>query len=292
MNTQLMMGTAQLTTQYGVAERRQSAPTAADALDLLSFAVSRHLTSFDTASAYGDSERILGEFAASYPIEITTKLKAPETVEEWRSGLNASLDRLRVRTIRGLLLHSLPQNGELEHAMRNVVRDEYGDRIVHYGVSVYAPDEALQAIDSGLYDLLQIPASILDQRFRRAGVFARAREANVALDVRSVFLQGLLTLEMTEIPSHLQPLAPLVAEVRALARSCARSLPELAVAYARDALGAAGIVIGMTSAAEVEQNLQWWNSGGLPAEIIDAIHALDPGEAETLLDPRRWKREN
>ncbi|HYI07952.1 MAG TPA: aldo/keto reductase [Thermoanaerobaculia bacterium] len=293
---ELIMGTAQLTARYGVAERRPSAPTTSEALQLLSFAASRGVTCFDTAAAYGASEQVLGQFAESRKhgaaLQVITKLRAPQTLAEWRNALQESLERLHVRRLRGLLLHSSPQSRELEIAMHQVVREELRDRVGRYGVSVYTPGEAFRAIDSGLYDLLQIPANLLDQRFRRTGALQRAREAGVAIDVRSVFLQGLLTLDAGEIPGHLQPLAPFLAVAGGLAQSCGRSLPGLALAYARDALGSAGIVVGMTSETEVEQNVAWWKSETLPLEIIERIHELDTTSVEKLLDPRHWTREN
>ena len=167
------------------------------------------IRTFDTARAYGESEMVLGrtlaEMKVSQQARIVTKITVPLDPSDRRAlrkVVAESLDRLGVPGVYGLLWHSEQVldvlNEELLAGMADVVRDGMA---THWGVSVYTPARALQAIDTGVFDLLQVPANVLDRRFAQAGVFERARERDIHIHVRSVFLQGLLLLEQEEIPA-------------------------------------------------------------------------------------------
>jgi len=54
---------------------------------------------------------------------------------------------------------------------------------------VDTPEEAQKAIDIGM-DVLQVPASVFDRRFQRAGIFEKAHAAGMTVFVRSVYGRG------------------------------------------------------------------------------------------------------
>src|SRR5208282_174698 len=73
------------------------------------------------------------------------------------------------------------------------------------GASVYGAENALAALRCGV-DVLQVALSLLDQRMMSL-VLPEAREKNVGVLARSVFLKGVLTERAKSLPVTMQPLA-------------------------------------------------------------------------------------
>ena len=58
------------------------------------------------------------------------------------------------------------------------------------GVSVYSPSQLIKILKEYRIDVVQIPFSIIDQRFLR--YFDYIKEKKILIYVRSIFLQGVL----------------------------------------------------------------------------------------------------
>src|SRR5262249_5365793 len=72
----------------------------------------------------------------------------------------------------------------------------------HFGVSCdNKPGQAARFVARGIFSALQLPANILDRRHLQSGVFEEAGSQEVALFIRSVYLQGLLVMPEADVPS-------------------------------------------------------------------------------------------
>ena len=200
----LVLGTVQFGLDYGVANTTGK-PDQATVNRMLATAFDAGVNTLDTASMYNDAEtvlgRALGDLGMRDRIFICSKARPHEEVtatpeEQITAAVERSLRVLGVERIGLYLLHgyqALPYVGAL-HRKR-----EAGD-IGAVGVSVYSVEEALGAIATPGIDAIQHPLSILDQRFLRAGVLERAAEAGVAIFARSVYLQGVVTMAIPDLP--------------------------------------------------------------------------------------------
>ena len=106
----LSLGTAQLASSYGIANEARMGED--EAAEILAFAV-KGIRAFDTAVAYGDSERLLGQHLSTECV-ISTKLppfeEIPADTERWTENhiLN-SINKLNVQKIDELLFHEPTQ---------------------------------------------------------------------------------------------------------------------------------------------------------------------------------------
>ena len=185
MMSRLVLGTAQLGMPYGIANKNGK-PDFSSALSIVQAAWESGIDEFDTAQAYGDSEQILGRIFTELGIvqeaRVITKLRSVHNFGEERllhQSVEESLKRLNVSKLECLLLHredilDMLDDG-LKESLLTLVQRGY---VRHLGVSLYSPDRAMQALGYDLFDVIQIPASILDRRFHRAGVFKFAEERN------------------------------------------------------------------------------------------------------------------
>jgi len=173
---------------------------------MLQLAAERGVDTLDTAIDYGDSEVCLGEAGVS-DFKIVTKLPAipadRSDIVAWvHEQVSASMDRLGVKQLYGLLLHRsedlLGSNGELLNRALLELKDK--GQVRKLGVSIYEPQE-LDAITK-LYslDLVQAPFNLVDRRLQSTGWLERLKTKDIEIHTRSVFLQGLLLMPQKALP--------------------------------------------------------------------------------------------
>ena len=203
----LAIGTAQFGSAYGIANTTGK-PSDQQVSSILELARKNHIDTLDTAIAYGDSEASLGN-AGIASFDVVSKLPAvPDNcvnTEQWiTEQVEASLARLRIPTLHGLLLHSPEQifaaaNGP--DILRGLEQVKARGLTRKIGVSVYNPEELdriWQSYDQ--FDLVQAPINLLDRRLVSSGWAERLANNNVELHARSAFLQGLLLVAGAERP--------------------------------------------------------------------------------------------
>ena len=70
------------------------------------------------------------------------------------------------------------------------------------GISVYNFDDISQLRLSN-FDIIQLPISIFDQRFLKKGYFENILDSGCKIHIRSIFLQGLVLANNSELPGFL-----------------------------------------------------------------------------------------
>jgi aryl-alcohol dehydrogenase-like predicted oxidoreductase len=302
---ELVLGSVQLGVPYGAANRTGK-PSRAQALKLVSRAADAGITKFDTARAYGDSEERLGEaLRTRKQIRAITKLSplaelAPDaTAREVRSLVDASIEEslyaLRREQIDCLLLHRAQHMTAFGGAIweRLIERLEDGT-VLALGVSVQSPEEALAALDCGDVSHLQLPFNLLDWRWVEAGLPSRvAQRRSITIHARSVFLQGLLASDDASIWPRIAGVdAPsLLRSIVEIAREFGRdSAADLCVAYARGQDWIDGVVVGMETEDQLEDNLRLFLRQPLAPQDCAMIAARLPRVPAALLDPAQWPK--
>jgi len=202
----LGLGTVQFGHEYGISNRTGKVPPNAVAAILLS-ARSLGMSVLDTAIAYGESERVLGAVGLDGWRVVTKLPRAGEDAcaeDEVQRAIAASLDRLGVRRLYGVLLH---HSGDLltdagEAFYRGLLAEREAGRVERIGISIYDPSELDDLWPHYRIDLVQAPLNVLDRRLVRSGWMERLTQAGVAIHVRSLFLQGLLLMPPERRPRY------------------------------------------------------------------------------------------
>lgn len=210
----LALGAAQFGLPYGVAN--QAGQVSRDgAVRIIDHAWSAGLDTLDTAIEYGGSEQRLGEIGIGRWHVISKLPAVPESctnVAGWvQESVTASLSRLKIKKLWGLLLHR-PQQllgapGQTLYAALDALKTQ--GLVGKIGVSIYDPQELDPLWPHFRFDLVQAPFNILDRRLSTTGWLARLKQAGTEVHVRSVFLQGLLLMDAASRPSYFQRWQPL-----------------------------------------------------------------------------------
>jgi aryl-alcohol dehydrogenase-like predicted oxidoreductase len=290
------MGTAAIGLPYGLPPPGESAPRLMDAAAadaLIRAAEDAGIGAFDTAPAYGLAEARLGA-ALTPQARVWTKVSqapAGDTDPDFaRRSLEQSLRALRRTRIDLLQWHNwTPAQGRQGDAFATLWPSLAQDpRVAALGATTYGPDDALAAVTSGLFSVVQVEWNLLNQGVV-AHIAAAAQAHKVRIAVRSVFLQGVLTDRGAQLPEQLADLASARARAEVLARSWDMSLSALALRAALDHPAVTWVLIGLDGREQLDQALAVAAMRPLSDAQRASLATLDLGGA-AVTDPRTWSR--
>jgi aryl-alcohol dehydrogenase-like predicted oxidoreductase len=119
------------------------------------------------------------------------------------------------------------------------------------GVPVYASDDPVGVARRFKPDVVQAPASLLDQRLLLDGSLASIGELGIEVHLRSIFLNGVLFLPPDRAPSHLKAAAGRISRARRLIAEGRSDPLQAALGFALSRPEASAVLVGVTSAAEM-----------------------------------------
>ncbi len=204
----------------------------------------------------GRTERVIGELGprpSPYRMVIKTARcdRGPDFIE---AEARASLARLGVERGYGLVVEQAGDlfgpNGPAMWDRMKALRDQgLVDRI---GVSVYASDDPVGLARRFRPDIMQVPASLLDQRLIANGALAEMAEMGVEVHLRSIFLQGLLFLPPDRVPAPLQSASRGLSRVRRMIAEGRSDPLQAALGFALARPEASVVIVGVNTAAELQ----------------------------------------
>jgi len=293
----LALGTVQWGMRYGVANR-EGQPSARMVRQLIDVAFAAGVNMLDTARVYGDSEAVIGQLLTDKErksVVVVTKLDpnvwVPGTTSHDALGrveasLHGSIEALGADHLDALLLHRPEHRRCCAGLLWNrLLEERKSGRIGRLGVSAPRPSDAFDAISDPDVEIIQVAASIMDQRLVRAGFFDAASKAGKEVHVRSIFLQGAAFLSPDSLPSGLGEIADQLRTLQRLERSLDLEPGILWLLYGRT-LNAQRLVIGTESVDQLRTNLEAFDRT-IPIEIGTAAAAIDLAP-DRVLDPALW----
>lgn len=294
--SRLVLGTAQLGMDYGIANTTGQ-PVYHMARSIVQEAWEAGIREFDTAQAYGQSERVLGQIIKDLGIadeaKVITKF-APHIDHSNRTVLNkateASMDNLGVESLYGMMLHREDMLDLWDKGLgKNLMGIVGSGRVKHIGVSVCSPTKTIQALNTEGISIVQLPTNILDRRFEKTRVFDFAEDAGKTIYIRSIFLQGLLLMSLEALPEHMRFAAPILNRLTLFAQDTGLKIMELCIGYIKHTFPYSKLVFGAETPAQVRKNLKCWNvpwSNELTQRIQIEFENVD----EMILDPSLWPK--
>lgn len=291
----LILGTVQLGMPYGIANT-SGKPERHLARQIIKTALDNNITFFDTAQAYGDSESVLGailqDLGVADRVYITSKVSAalnPLDNRQIDSAIRDSFKRLGVDHLWCMLLHQPSWLACWDDGLGSVLQNFHAaGQITRLGISLNTVNDAAAALAHPDMETLQAPCNGWDRRMVDLGFLNAAQRMGRLCSIRSIYLQGLLTMTPEAAAAKLP--AAWEASVRwwSLASEFGISPKELAFRYALSLN--APLVVGAESPEQVAETAQLANRAPLTPEDIHSIAAtMNPVLDETIIEPWRWK---
>ena len=302
---QICLGTVQFGTDYGI-NNRVGRPEQERVFAILDRALEAGIDWLDTAAAYGEAEKVLGDYIRSRRLvgqfRVISKLR-PDFLDNITKGtvpleqavhdeVNQSLERLGLEKLAGYLLHSANVE-QLKHAELGAALAAVRESglVGHVGASVYTPEQALVALQTPWLDAVQVPYNILDRRLDAVGFFVQKVQLArpVQVFVRSLLLQGLLMMSEDQIPEHLAAIAPHLQELDSWLAGHSFNRFDAAFWFATRRPGVDAVVVGVDTLEQLERYIE------LRRRSVDFSAALDEGLVRfgdidpRLLSPNLWE---
>jgi len=277
----LILGTAQLVTSYGVTRRTDQAHTESEAIELLSSASNFGFEILDTAPAYGNAEEVIGFTPNSFLVH--TKLRSDISAQ---ASLMMSKRRLRTEVIEVMYIHDLET---FRKAPREMIKNlsgllELG--VEKIGVSIYDEEDWNLVKKFKEVSVVQVPMNIFDRRFS-GQILDEIKAAGVTCVVRSAFLQGILLTERDELRTEVQHLGTYLEKFKQVTEQIKLDAMSACLGWLAGQIGISGIIVGAQSKDEIRDIKHAWD--GLDQKALD-LSWSDELELPSweMIDPRNW----
>jgi aryl-alcohol dehydrogenase-like predicted oxidoreductase len=262
-------------------------PPEAEVRDMLLSAGRAGLGVLDAGQAQPVAEQMLGvQMPRPAPFHVLVRSvrgdRGPDAVE---AEVRATLARLRLTKARAVVVQSAADlfaaSGlSLWHRLKKLRDEGLFDRV---GVSAYASDDPAGLARRFRPDLIQAPASLLDQRLLLDGSLMAVREMGIEVHLRSIFLNGLLFLPPDRVPAQLKGAAGRLSRARRMIAEGRSDPLQAALGFALSRPEADAVIVGASTAAELAAVIAAASSP--PPDLDWDEMAIDDPVA---LDPRRW----
>ena len=251
----LALGTVQFGLSDGVSNTHGKT-TEQQALDILEYAWRSGINTLDTASGYGDSEKVIGRLVDPYKWNIFTKTPhfsgkkiSKDQLKLLDIVFKQSLINLKRSNIDALLVHSaedLLKPGGIQLFTKIQQLKELGS-INKIGVSVYNYKQIDYLLDHYEIDIIQLPINILDQRLIKSGHLKKIKQHGIEIHARSVFLQGLLLMPLHKLPAYFSKIYGNLEKFMIYAHELSLSNIELALGFVQSIEEVDKVIIGVNT---------------------------------------------
>lgn len=274
--SKLVLGTVQFGVQYGV--NSAGRPSKDAVKGILAAAAKGGIDTLDTSSAYGNSEEILGECTTpNEGFKIVSKYPKGETPV--RDMFNGSLNRLKVKSLYGYLLHHFEVYKNNPKVWDEFIALKEAGKVQKIGFSLYSPEELQIILDNkSPFDLIQVPFNIFDKKF--LPLMKELHNKGVEIHVRSTFLQGLFFKDRETLPEKLKPMKKYLLQLDDFSKQTGLSISEIALNYNLQNPYIDGVLIGVDNVDQLQTNLASVNDTPIDIEINV--------KEQELLNPVNW----
>lgn len=289
INSKICLGTVQFGLDYGIANKSGKIPEN-EVFEILKYANKVGVEILDTSMAYGDSEKIIGEFIKEKKsFNVISKVLFNSEFNDLngiRLKLIDSLHRLNLSELYGYLIHRFDDflnHKQIWNALESVKVEGLASKI---GFSLYRPEELELLLDREIkFDIVQIPFSILDRRFEK--YFKILKDKNVEIHARSVFLQGLVFLKPEQLPNKLQGAIASLGLLGRIAKKNNLSISAICLNNVLSNTYIDKVVIGVDSLNQFKNNIVDVEQLNVVVDIVDDLRDCAILDEQILL-PNKW----
>lgn len=298
--SEISFGTVSLGVPYGIGIRSKADMVPEnDAVKLLQSALDRGVNFFDTARGYGESEKRLGKACKNRRHHAVIATKCAHLYNEkgqlppagalkqvMDTSLNESLSALQTDYIDVYMMHDsdlgINSNETIVHTM-SAYKEKGVVRAI--GISTYTVEETRKAIESGVWDMIQVAYNLMDQS--QEPLFSLARQHGVGIVVRSALLKGILTDRGSNLHPQLKPVEKHRERYKELLTRHIPTLSDLAVKFILSHEDVSSVLVGIDKPEYLQSALKVANGKYLSEEMLIRAKQLAFPDPE-FLDLPRW----
>lgn len=285
----IILGTVQFGLNYGI-NNSKGKPSSEECFEILNRSFDFGITTLDTAEAYGDAHKIIGDFHKLNPLKkfkIITKIPHGVILDDVQSKVEQYLKDLEIESIEVLMFHSYDtyiENYNNIDKFESLINKGF---IKSIGVSVYTNEQIESLFADKRITVVQLPFNLFDNVNKRGEVIEKLKLSGKVVHTRSAFLQGLFFKETNNLSSFFCPLKEELKKLNELSEKYNVSISKMALAYSLMQNNINQVLIGIDSIKQLEDNFSAFHYQ-LDEKLISEINAITI-ENDELLNPALWK---
>ncbi|MBD1432912.1 aldo/keto reductase [Sphingobacterium sp. DN00404] len=297
--SEIAFGGVEIGMPYGLGAHEM--PDEASAIQLLQKAVESGINFFDTARHYGESERLMGLAFQDIRDRVILATKCvhfkdeegnipayPELKAIVRESLEESLKNLKTDYVDVFMVHYADMDILQNEDVARVFSEIQGEgHVKNIGVSVYKVEETAKAIQSGIWDAIQLPFNLMDQS--HGDCFQYADEKGVGIIVRSVLMRGMLTERKFKMHKALKEVENHLEAYRAVAEVHFDNFPAYATKFALKHPQVSSVLVGIDKEEYLHASIRNLEGNALSNELFKESQQMkypDP----SFLNLAEWDR--
>jgi spore coat polysaccharide biosynthesis protein SpsF (cytidylyltransferase family)/aryl-alcohol dehydrogenase-like predicted oxidoreductase len=301
----LVLGSAQFGLSYGI-NNKIGRPKFKDVYEIVKKAIYNGVVYIDTAREYGKSELVLGRVLKTdlkSKSKIITKLSVLDECQQdekkkvvelfVKGSVFESCVKLNTQTLDCLMFHRFEHlyqwHGVVLKTLVSLQEQGYIDKL---GISVQSPEELTKALDYCEINFIQMPFNILDDRWDVCidKIIKTKENRSLIVHTRSALLQGLLVSKNKDIWKQANVDS---CDIVNWLESCyikynRGSIIDLCLAYVRTQSWIDGVVVGMETLEQLDQNLSIFGNPLMKDNEIKDIILSRPKVSKSTLNPSNW----
>jgi aryl-alcohol dehydrogenase-like predicted oxidoreductase len=287
MSNRICIGSANFGLNYGYKKKKLNKKKIKMIID---YSYKMGINYIDTATSYGNAHKILGDLQ-SKKFNFVTKLPLPpkktKSLKNWCiSTIIKAKKKLKIDHIYGLLIHDtkILENknnaNEIYEALNILKKKKIINKV---GLSIYDPTELDCYFNTYKFQIIQFPFNIFDRRILNSGWLQKLSKKKVELHARSVFLQGLLLIELEKIPKKLKKWNKYFLKLNKFVEKKNISKKRACISFVRKYKTIDKFVIGISDLDQLKENLTLFGD-----KIIKIPSNLEV-KSQKLLNPKMWQ---
>lgn len=205
LQKKISLGLAQSDKNYGLGSKQID-----NFFKLINSAIDYGITNLDTSPSYKNSDKIISQLNKKY-LKISSKIPiAAVKKSDIKDFLNKTIDSIfeknKINKLENLLFYDplIPlEKKRWDIYSRKIEELKKNNLIKKIGFSVYNKYEVDNIINEINPDIIQFPYNVFDQSFNNFDYLRKLKKKGISLQVRSIFLQGLLCCEKIGAPFNI-----------------------------------------------------------------------------------------
>tara|TARA_B100000530_G_scaffold324585_1_gene261450 strand:+ start:227 stop:1099 length:873 start_codon:yes stop_codon:yes gene_type:complete len=286
--SKVILGSAQFMQGYGIANNPDNY-SIEEMHKVLDYSSTIGIDTIDTAHAYGNTEKILGDYGVD-SFKIITKIpkqeKKSKSSQVWiASKLEESLKNLKIESIHCLHLHN-PKDiltSEGKKIVSQLKQLKKNGLIQNIGFSLYNSDQLEDLLSIMTPDIVQVPLNVFDRRMIENGTINNLYDQDISIHIRSIFLQGLLIMKQEDRPDYFKNWGALFKKWDMLNDHKSLNKVKNSLNFSMNIKNIQNVIIGVDDIGQLQALYQYY-------EARDLVLPLElSSNDENLLDPRKWQ---
>jgi aryl-alcohol dehydrogenase-like predicted oxidoreductase len=165
----------------------------------------------DTAQNYGNAESLVGDYSPGrLNDKIVTKIQfeKSDSSSDIMRKIKASLFKVKQDRFYSVLLHNseIIHHNNFENIISGLADSKDLGLTLNIGVSCYESIEVTSVMErTNLCTQFQIPENVADRRNQHNLELITLHKSGISFAIRSIFLQGILLLNRTDVPNYFHP---------------------------------------------------------------------------------------